>query len=205
MGLQVLLDLVERFFGAKMRLVVQSLDLLLSILDTLLLLDLVADEVNVGHVHLDTVGGSEGVLAVHVVHHRIELFLLRLTTLLNVDVPLVETVEGLLVDSTNCFIGAAALVCSMIVDGKGALRAEELGHGGVVLVRDLLAVEGRLHISHILHDARGGNFRGCLGDGVRVDDQTLVRAVFVHLLRSRVELFVLRELLLRHVNLGQTE
>ena len=92
MGLQVLLDLVERFFGPEMRLVVQGLDLLFSILDTLLLLDLVADEVDVSHVHLDAVCGSEGILTVHVIHHGVELLLFGLATLLNVDVPLIETV-----------------------------------------------------------------------------------------------------------------
>ena len=105
---------------------------------------------------------------------------------MNVNVSLVEAVKGLLVDGTNRFISATSLVRSVVVDGEGALRAEELRHGGVVLVRDLLAVQGGLNVGHILHNARGGNFRSSLRDGIGIDYKTLVGAILVDLLRSRI-------------------
>lgn len=133
-GIQVLLDLVERFFGAKVRLVVEGLDDLVGLLDAFLLVNLVANEVNVGHVHLNTVRASEGLLAVHVIHHGIELLLLGLTMLLNLDITIIEASQSLLVDVADRLVSAAALMCSVVVHGEWALGAEELGDARVILV-----------------------------------------------------------------------
>ena len=155
--LKVALDLIEGLFGAEVRLVVERLDLLLHVLDTLLFGNLVADKLAVGTVLFDAVLVLEGLLAVHVVNCRVELRLLSLTPLLNTLYLTVEATESLLVDVTDGFITAISLVGGVVVNCEGALRAEELGYASVVLVRNFLAIEGRLDFFHLLNDARGGN------------------------------------------------
>ena len=119
--LKVALDLIEGLLGTEMRLVVEGLDLLLGVLDALLFGDLVADEIAVRPVLLDAVLVLEGLLAVHVVDRGVELLLLSLTSLLNAVDFVVEATECLLVDSTNGFVTATALVSGVVVDCERTL------------------------------------------------------------------------------------
>ena len=66
--LKTLLDLIERLLRAEVRLVVERLDLLLYVLDTLLFRNLFADKLAVGTVLFDAVLVFEGLLTVHVVN-----------------------------------------------------------------------------------------------------------------------------------------
>lgn len=155
--IKVALDLIEGLLGSEVRLVVEGLNLLLDVLDTRLFGDLVADKVAVGTVLLEAVLVLEGLLAVHVVDCRVELGLLGLTPLLDALYLTVEATKSLLVDVTDGFITAITLVGGVVVNCEGALRAEELRHASVVLVRNFLAIQGRLDLFHLLNDAWGGN------------------------------------------------
>mmetsp|Transcript_20328 Transcript_20328/g.27484 ORF Transcript_20328/g.27484 Transcript_20328/m.27484 type:complete len:376 (-) Transcript_20328:1275-2402(-) len=204
--IQVALDLVESFFGAEMRLVVEGIDGLLDLLSALLLSDLVADVVAVGTVLLHTVLVFECLLSVHVVDSRVELLLLALSRLLNVVHVLVEAGQSLLVDVANRFITATALVGCVVVHREGALRAEELRHRGVVLVRNFLAIQSRFHLVHVLNNAGRGDFGACKRHAIEgVDDEALIVTVLVHDTRLVVQVLIVRDLLLGHVDFGETE
>ena len=181
LALKVALNLIESLLGAEMRLVVEGLDLFLGGLDTLLLCDLVADEVTVSAILLDTFLVLESLLTVHVVNRRVELRLLRLATLLNSSNFLVEASKSLLVDSADGFITAVAFVRSVVVHGEGALRAQELWHARVVFVRNFLAVKGCLHFIHLLKDARRGDLRAGQRHAVRrIHDEALSGAMLIY-------------------------
>lgn len=107
--------------------------------------------------------------------------LLSLTSLLNAIHFVVEARERLLVDSSNGFVTAIAFVSGVVVDGERTLRAEELGHASVVLVRNFLAVKGCLHFVHVLNDAWRGNLRAGQRHAIRcVHNEALVLSVFIH-------------------------
>ena len=79
LSLQVLTDLVQSLLGAEVRLVVQTLNIVLICLAGLLLHDLIADEFDVRLVLLVPAGCLDAVHPVHVVHRRVELRLLVLS------------------------------------------------------------------------------------------------------------------------------
>ena len=52
----------------------------------------------------------------------------------------VEACKGLFVDGADCLVSMASLVGRVVIHSERALRAHELRHGRVVVIRDLLTV-----------------------------------------------------------------
>ena len=119
----------------------------------------------------------------------------------------VKTVEGLLVGATNSVVGSDALVGSVVVDGEGAVRAHELGHRGVVVLRDLLAMQSLFYVTLLgSHHARRDELRA--GGGALIASRVDAEAVddfAADLERSAEEVLVLLDLVLAHVDLGQAQ
>ena len=159
---ETLLNLIECFFRPKVRLIVHCLHFLLGSLAQFLFCDLILEELTVGRVLVHPILSLQVLDAVHVVYGGVELILLMLSYLLNVLRRLIISSESLLIHAANRFIRVSALVLSMVIDSERPIGQHEFGHSGVVLVRDLLAIEGTFNITDLLEHLGGDNMRACL-------------------------------------------
>jgi len=83
------------------------------------------------------------------------LFLLSLTSLLHTVYLIVKAHEGLLAHLADSVEGVFALVHTVVVDGEGTLRTHELRNRRVVVVTDLLTVQGHFNVRQLVQDASG--------------------------------------------------
>lgn len=145
-----------------MRLIVHCLHFLLGGLAHFLFVDLILEELTVGRVLVHPILSLQVLNAVHVVYSGVELILLILSYLPNVLRCLIISSESLLVHAANRFIRVSALVLSVVIDSERTIGQHEFGHSGVVLVRDLLAIECTFDIANLLEHLGGDNVRACL-------------------------------------------
>ena len=145
-----------------MRLIVHCLHLLLGGLAQFLFLDLILEELTVGRVLLHSVLSFQVLNAIHVVNSGVELILFLLSYLFYVLRSLIISGESLFVHSSNRVIRMSALVLSMVIDGERPLGQHKFWHGGVVLVGNLLAVEGTFDIGDFLEHFGGDDLGTCL-------------------------------------------
>ena len=145
-----------------MRLIVHCLHFLLGCLAHFLFVDLILEELTVGHVLVHPILSLQVLNAIHVVYSGVELILLILSYLLNVLRSLIISGESLLVHAANCFIRVSTLMLSVVIDSERPIGQHEFGHSGVVLVRDLLAIECSFDFSNLLKHLGGDNVRACL-------------------------------------------
>ena len=68
----------------------------------------------------------------------------------------------MLVHATNCYIRMGTLVLGIVIDRRRPLGQRELRHSGVLLVRDLLAIEGFLDVVELLEHLGRNNCRACI-------------------------------------------
>lgn len=121
LGLHIALNLVERFFWAKVRLVIKFLNDFLSVCSLLLFYDLVPDEVNMISVLLLLVRFLSPIHLIHVVHGGVELVFLELSLFLHSLNLLVESTNCLLVYIANLVEISNAFVCRVIIDSERTL------------------------------------------------------------------------------------
>ena len=145
-----------------MRLIVHCLYFLLGGPAHFLFLDLILEELTVGCVLVHPILSFQVLNAVHVVYSGVELILFMLSYLLYVLRRIIISSESLLVHATDRIIRVSTLMLGMVVDSERSLGQHELGHCGVVLVRDLLAIEGALYIADVLERLGRDNCGACL-------------------------------------------
>ncbi len=128
LGLHIALNLIERFFWAKVRLIIKFLNNFLGVCSLLLFYDLVPDKVNMISVLLLLARFLSAIHLIHVVHGSVELIFLEFTLLLHSLNLLVKSTNCLLVHIANLVKITNAFVCGMIIDSERTLRSQKLGH-----------------------------------------------------------------------------
>ena len=200
----VLLNLVEGLLGAEVGLVVLAIDLAGLLLADGALGDLLLQLLEVLAVLLLPVLVLEQLQVVQAVDVRVELLLLAFALPLDALDLRVEAVQGLLVDGAVHLVGGGALVRGVVVNREGALRAEELGHRRVVVLRDDLAVQRGL--DGLLRVGLRQGLRSHLLSGLahRVDGEGALEAASNAAVdRAAEQLLVLLDVVLAHVQLGE--
>lgn len=135
-----LLDVNEGLLRTKMRLVVKDFNLLFGSLSYYLFRYLVFKEIAVLAVLLLSVLCLQVLHTIHVVDGLVELLFLIFANLLYATYLLIETAEGLLVDSSDGFIRVCTFVSGMVVNCKRTVSAHEFGYRSMVIFRYFLAV-----------------------------------------------------------------
>ena len=121
LGLHIALNLVERFFWAKVRLVIKLFNNFFSVCSLLLFYDLVPDKVNMISVLLLLVRFLSAIHLIHVVHRGVELVFLEFTLFLHSLNLLVKSTNRLLVYIANLVEITDAFVCRVIIDSERTL------------------------------------------------------------------------------------
>jgi len=121
LSLHIALNLIERFFWAKVRLVIKFFNDFLSVCSLLLFYDLVPDKVNMIFVLLLLVRFLSTIHLIHVVHGGVELVFLEFTLFLHTLNLLVKSTNCLLVYIADLVKITNAFVCRVIIDSKRTL------------------------------------------------------------------------------------